>query len=392
MPFTASCLGAALFVRCRREEQQMIVFITGASSGIGAACARAFALAGARLVLAARRLDRINALAAGLPPDSHVFALDVRDRAAVRRAVAAIPDAFGAIDVLVNNAGLSRGFEPLHEGREDDWDEMIDTNVIGLLSVTRAVLPGMIARGRGHVINVGSVAGHETYSRGNVYCASKAAVRVLNKAMRLDLLGTGIRVSTVDPGLVPTEFSEVRFHGDRDRAAKVYEDTRPLSAADVAETIVWCSSRPPWVNVEEVLLMPTDQAAPAQVHRRPLSPAERTASAPLASRWLDAWNAHDVDRILELYAAAARHTSNRVRTLGGADTTLAGREAVGDYFRRGLERYPSLRFEPISVSTGPRTVVIEYRRFGVEAVQPTVELLELDADGLIVHSRVYHAE
>lgn len=246
----------------------MIVFITGASSGIGAATARAFAQTGATLVLAARRSERLRELAAQFATPTHLMSLDVRDRTAVHQAVAALPAAFQDIDILVNNAGLSRGFEPLHEGTEDDWDEMIDTNVKGLLYVTRAVLPGMVARGRGHVINIGSVAGHETYARGNVYCASKAAVRALNKAMRLDLLGTGIRVSTVDPGLVPTEFSDVRFHGDHERAAKVYEGTRPLSAADVADAIVWCASRPSWVNVEEMLLMPTDQAAPTIVHRR----------------------------------------------------------------------------------------------------------------------------
>ncbi len=369
----------------------MVVFITGASSGIGAATARAFALAGARLVLAARRIDRLRQLAAELLAPVHLIELDVRNRAAVHEAVAAIPEPFSAIDVLVNNAGLSRGFEPLHEGVEDDWDEMIDTNVKGLLYVTRAVLPGMVARGHGHVINVGSVAGHETYPRGNVYCASKAAVRTLNKGMRLDLLGTGIRVSTVDPGLVPTEFSDVRFHGDRARAATVYENTRPLSAADVAEAIVWCASRPPWVNVEEVLLMPTDQAAPAMVHRRPLPPAERSAAAPLAERWLAAWNARDAERILALYAVDAQHTSKRVRTLGGSGETLHGRNAIGAYFHRALQQYPELRFEPVSVSTGPRTVVIEYRRGGGGAIEATVELLELDAEGLIVHSRVYHA-
>ena len=368
----------------------MDVLITGASSGIVAATARAFALSGTHLVLAARRIERLRELAAQLSVPTHLIALDVRDRAAVHAAVAAIPEPFAAIDVLVNNAGLSRGFEPLHEGSEDDWDEMIDTNVKGLLYVTRAVLPDMVTRGRGHIINLGSVAGHETYPRGNVYCASKAAVRVLNKGMRLDLLGTGIRVSTVDPGLVPTEFSEVRFHGDRARAATVYENTRPLSAADVADAIVWCASRPPWVNVEEVLLMPTDQAAPAMVHRRPLAPHEAIATAPLAERWLAAWNAHDVDRIMALYADEARHTSKRVRHLGGADETLLGRDAIADYFRRGLQHYPTLRFEPISVSSGPRTIVIEYRRFGVDAEEPTVELLEVNADGLIVHSRVYH--
>jgi 3-hydroxy acid dehydrogenase/malonic semialdehyde reductase len=249
----------------------MIVFITGASSGIGAATARAFALAGARLVLAARRIERLRQLAADLNVATHLIELDVRDRVAVHRAVGAIPEPFSAVNVLVNNAGLSRGLEPLHAGSEDDWDEMIDTNLKGLLYVTRAVLPGMVARRHGHVINIGSVAGHEAYLGGNVYCASKAAVRILNKAMRLDLLGTGVRVSTVDPGLVQTEFSEVRFHGDRERAAAVYENTRPLSPDDVADAIVWCASRPPWVNVEQVLLMPTDQAAPTMVHRRPLS-------------------------------------------------------------------------------------------------------------------------
>jgi 3-hydroxy acid dehydrogenase / malonic semialdehyde reductase len=368
----------------------MVVFVTGASSGIGAATARAFALNGAHLVLAARRVERLRALAAELSVPTHVIVLDVRDRAAVHAAVAAIPESFAAVDVLVNNAGLSRGFEPLHEGSEDDWDEMVDTNVKGLLYVTRAVLPGMVARGRGHVINIGSVAGHETYPRGNVYCASKAAVRALNKGMRLDLLGTGIRVSTVDPGLVPTEFSEVRFHGDRSRAATVYDNTRPLSAADVADAIVWCASRPPWVNVEELLLMPTDQAAPALVHRRPLSAHETISTAPLAERWLAAWNAHDLDSVLALYADGAQHTSKRVQLLGGSAPTLRGRDAIAAYFRRGLEHYPALRFVPISVSTGPRTVVIEYQRLGVDAEEPTVELLEVDADGLIVHSRVYH--
>lgn len=369
----------------------MIVFITGASSGIGAATARVFALAGAQLVLAARRMGRLRQLATELRVPTHLIELDVRDRDAVYRAVAAIPEPFCAIDVLVNNAGLSRGLEPLHEGSEDDWDEMIDTNVKGLLYVTRAVLPGMVARGHGHVINIGSVAGREAYPGGNAYCASKAAVRMLNKAMRMDLLGTGIRVSTVDPGLVPTEFSEVRFHGDRDRAAVVYENTRPLSAADVAEAIVWCASRPPWVNVEEVLLMPTDQAAATRVHRRPLSGAEAPPAEPLAARWLAAWNAHDIERILGLYTPEASHSSERVRMLGGADDTVVGRDAMRAYFQRGLERNPTLRFEPISVSTGPRTVVIEYRAHGVAAGGRTVELLELNAEGLIVHSRVYHA-
>jgi 3-hydroxy acid dehydrogenase/malonic semialdehyde reductase len=370
----------------------MIVFITGASSGIGAATARAFALAGAgaRLVLTARRIERLRELAQELPVETHLVALDVRDREAVHRAVDSLPAAFAALDILVNNAGLSRGLAPLHAGSEDDWDEMIDTNVKGLLYVTRAVLPGMVARGRGHVINVGSVAGHETYPSGNVYCASKAAVRVLTKGLRLDLLGTGVRVSSVDPGLVPTEFSEVRFHGDRERAAMVYENTRPLTPEDCAEAILWCASRPPWVNVEDILLMPTDQAAATQVHRRPLSDADVRPAKPLGERWLAAWNAHDLQALLSLYAPDARHSSERVRTLAGGSDTLDGREAIAAYFRRALDLYPELRFEPISISTGFRTTVIEYTRHGAGPSVGVAEILESDANSLIRSSRVYH--
>jgi NADP-dependent 3-hydroxy acid dehydrogenase YdfG len=367
----------------------MIVFITGASSGIGAAAARAFSLNGARLILAARRIERLQHLARDLPSDCHLIELDVRDRSAVHRAVAAIPSAFLPIDVLVNNAGLSRGFEPLHEGLEDDWDEMIDTNVKGLLYVTRAMLPAMVARRSGHVINVGSVAGHETYARGNVYCASKAAVRALNKALRLDLLGTGVRVSSVDPGMVPTEFSAVRFHGDQSRAAKVYEDTRPLSAADVADAILWCASRPGWVNVEEMLLMPTDQAAPALVYRRPLSPTDAIATTPLADRWLAAWNGGRLADIMALYAVDARHTSSRVRASGADSDTLSGHEAIAAYFERALADTPRPRFEPISVSTGFRTVVIEYRVRRASGAEHAVEVLACNEAGLITHARVY---
>jgi len=189
---------------------------------------------------------------------------------------------------------------------------------------------------------------------------------------------------------VPTEFSEVRFHGDRERAAKVYEETRPLSAADVAEAIVWCASRSPWVNVEELLLMPTDQAAPALVHRRPLSPAEAIATAPLAERWLAAWNSHDVARIIELYTADARHTSSRVLASGGGNDTLQGRESIAAHFRRAIEVTPHLRFEPTTVTTGPRTVVIEYVAHRDESAERAVEVLACDNDGLIAHSRVYH--
>lgn len=245
-----------------------VVLVTGASSGIGLACAEAFARAGARLLLAARRTDRLEALAARLPADVHVVALDVRDRAAVDAAVAGLDPSWAAIDVLVNSAGLAAGFAPLPGGDPDDWDRMLDTNVKGLLAVTRAVVPGMVARGRGHVVNLGSIAGHETYPDGAVYCASKAAVDRITQGLRLDLLGTGVRVSTVDPGMVETEFSVVRFHGDADRADQVYTGMTPLTADDVAETIVWVADRPAHVQVAEVILLPTDQASATRVARR----------------------------------------------------------------------------------------------------------------------------
>ena len=250
-----------------------VVLITGASSGIGAACARAFAGEGARLLLAARRLDRMEALAPGLraagAKDVKLLALDVRDAAAVRRAIDGIPEPWRAVEVLVNNAGLSRGLDKLHEGSVADWDEMIDTNVKGVLHVDRAVVPLLVARGRGTVIHLGSLAGHEVYPGGNVYCASKHAVRALNEGLRLDLLGTGVRVATVDPGLVAaTEFSLVRFHGDADRASAVYRGMTPLSPDDVAEAIVYVATRPDHVNVAEIVMLPTDQASATSVNRR----------------------------------------------------------------------------------------------------------------------------
>ena len=250
-----------------------IVFVTGASTGIGAACARAFAAEGARLLLAARRLDHMKALepelrAAGAT-DVRLLALDVRDAGAVQQAVDALPPAWKAVEVLVNNAGLSRGLDKLHEGSRDDWDEMIDTNVKGVLHVDRAVVPLLVARGRGTVIHLGSIAGHQVYPGGNVYCASKHAVRALNEGLRLDLLGTGVRVATVDPGMVAgTEFSLVRFHGDALRASAVYRGMTPLRPEDVAELIVYVATRPPHVNVAEAVILPTDQASSTNVYRR----------------------------------------------------------------------------------------------------------------------------
>ena len=243
------------------------VFVTGASSGIGRACAEQFAAAGARLLLCARRRDRLDELASSLDAEAHTFELDVRDRKAVDAAIAGLPEEWRVVDVLVNNAGLAAGFAPLQDGDPDDWDRMLDTNVRGLLAVTRAVVPGMISRGRGQVINIGSIAGHETYPNGAVYCATKAAVDRITTGLRMDLLGSGVRVCTVDPGLVETEFSVVRFAGDTDRAAGVYRGMRPLTADDVAEVVVWVADRPRHVQVADVVLLPADQASATLVAR-----------------------------------------------------------------------------------------------------------------------------
>jgi 3-hydroxy acid dehydrogenase/malonic semialdehyde reductase len=249
-----------------------IVFITGASSGIGAACASAFAREGCRLLLAARRKDRLDANAPALlsagSPAVHSFTLDVRNPEAVAAVVSALPAEWAAIDVLVNNAGLSRGLDTVAEGKLDDWNEMIDTNVKGLLYVTRAVVPGMLARACGHVINLGSTAGHMTYPKGAVYCATKAAEHSITQGLREDVLGTPLRVTTVDPGMVQTEFSNVRFRGDDSRAAKVYQGLTPLTPEDVADAIVWAASRPAHVNIAEILLTPVDQANSLLFNRR----------------------------------------------------------------------------------------------------------------------------
>jgi serine 3-dehydrogenase len=194
-------------------------------------------------------------------------ALDVRDRAAVEAVLGGLPERWAPVDILLNNAGLARGLGKVHEGLIDDWDEMIDTNVKGLLYVTRAILPGMVQRRRGHVINLGSIAGKEVYPNGAVYCASKVAVDFINRGLRLDLCGANVRVTSIDPGMVETEFSQVRFHGDQERAAKVYQGFQPLSAQDVADVILFCVTRPSHVNIQDVLLMSTAQASATMTYR-----------------------------------------------------------------------------------------------------------------------------
>ncbi len=249
-----------------------LVFITGASSGIGQATARAFAAEGARLLLCARRVERLKELEAALKKSIlsihvHSIQLDVGDRAAVDATLDSLPDEWKPIDILVNNAGLSRGLDKLQEGLIKDWEEMLDTNVKGLLYVTRKVVPGMIERKRGHIVNIGSIAGHEVYPKGNVYCASKHAVDAITKGLRLDVVDTPLRVTTIDPGLVETEFSEVRFHGDTARASAVYKGFEPLQASDIAETILWCATRPAHVQIAEIIIFPTSQASATTVHR-----------------------------------------------------------------------------------------------------------------------------
>ncbi|MBD2525254.1 SDR family oxidoreductase [Nostoc sp. FACHB-133] len=252
--------------------QNQIILITGASSGIGTACAKIFAGAGAKLILAARRLERLQQLADALVKEFgteiHLLQLDVRDRNAVEEAISTLPPAWSDIDILINNAGLSRGLDKLHEGSFQDWEDMIDTNVKGLLYVSRYVVPGMVSRDRGHVVNLGSIAGHQTYPGGNVYCATKAAVRAISEGLKQDLLGTRVRVTSVDPGMVETEFSKVRFHGNTERAKTVYQGVTPLTADDVADVIFFCVTRSPHVNINEVVLMPVDQASATLVNRR----------------------------------------------------------------------------------------------------------------------------
>ncbi|MEO0003842.1 MAG: bifunctional NADP-dependent 3-hydroxy acid dehydrogenase/3-hydroxypropionate dehydrogenase YdfG [Pseudomonadota bacterium] len=247
----------------------MIVFVTGASAGFGAAIARKFVQSGHRVIATARRQDRLEALAAELGEALLPLELDVRDRAAVEALPATLPPGFAAVDVLVNNAGLALGLEPAQRANLDDWQTMIDTNCSGLVQVTRAFLPGMVERNRGHVFNLGSVAGSWPYAGGNVYGATKAFVRQFSLNLRADLAGTALRVTDVEPGLCGgTEFSNVRFHGDDAKAAQVYQDVQALSAEDIADTIHWIATRPAHVNVNTIELMPVAQSFAGLTIRR----------------------------------------------------------------------------------------------------------------------------
>lgn len=248
------------------------VFITGASAGIGKACAYAFAREKANVIITARREELINEIANDINEKYGVNVLaaklDVTDYDEVQDVIANLPDEFKKIDILVNNAGMGRGLNKLHEDDPAGWNEMIDTNVKGLLYVTRQIVPGMVERQAGHVINIGSIAGHEAYAKGGVYCSTKHAVNAITKSLRMDLIDQNVRVSTVDPGMVETEFSEVRFHGDKQRAKDVYKGIDPLVGDDIAEAVIFCASRPKHVNINEMIIMPSVQANAFVTHRK----------------------------------------------------------------------------------------------------------------------------
>ena len=249
-----------------------IVFITGASSGIGAACARKFAKEGYTLILNARSIDKLQALKTELETtygtDIILLPFDVRDRKAAAKVINSLPENYQAIDILVNNAGLALGMDKEYAGVEEDYDTMIDTNITALLMITRLVVPGMIARHKGHIINIGSVAGDAAYPGGSVYCATKAAVKVLSDGLRMDLADTPLRVTNVKPGLVETNFSLTRFAGDKERADKVYQGIKPLTGEDIAEVVYFAASAPEHVQIAEVLVLATHQASGTIVHRQ----------------------------------------------------------------------------------------------------------------------------
>ncbi len=254
------------------DLKRKIVLITGASAGIGRACAKVFAQEGARIIMLARREEKLKALANELlgKHGAEVLSLecDVRDRIKLKQIFDAMPKDWQAVDILINNAGLARGLDKIQEGSIDNWEEMIDTNVKGLLYVSRYFMPLMIEKGSGIIINIASIAGRQVYPMGNIYCATKHAVKAISEAMAVDLNGTGVRVTNIDPGLVETEFAEVRFHGDKERAKKVYQGYTPLSAYDIADIALFCAARPPHVMIQDILVTPTDQANTMIVNKR----------------------------------------------------------------------------------------------------------------------------
>jgi NADP-dependent 3-hydroxy acid dehydrogenase YdfG len=254
-----------------------IAVVTGASSGIGAACARGLAAAGFQVVIGARRLERLRDVAreidgaAGTAGRAVALALDVADPASVSAFVSQVP----RVHLLVNNAGGAHGLEPIAEARDDDWRTMWEVNVLGLMRMTRALLPALLSSGDGHVVNLGSIAGFETYAGGAGYTSVKHAVRAISRTLRLELLGQPVRVTEVDPGMVETEFSQVRFRGDQERASAVYRGVQPLTAEDVADCVVWAVTRPAHVNVDEIVVRPRDQATAHHLFRRPAPPSEK---------------------------------------------------------------------------------------------------------------------
>lgn len=247
------------------------VFITGASSGIGKACAEAFARSGCNLILTARRTKILKKMTDDLKSQyntkTFIHKLDVKNKNEVDWIINSLPDEWQDIDILINNAGLARGLNTLYEDDVENWEEMIDTNIKGLLYVTRAIVPSMVERKSGHIINIGSTAGHEAYPKGHVYCATKHAVNAITKGLRMDIVSKNIRVSTVDPGAVETNFSVVRFSGDKEKAKNVYRGLKPLTAEDVAEAVLFCATRPEHANIAEIIMMPTQQASALVFHR-----------------------------------------------------------------------------------------------------------------------------
>lgn len=249
-----------------------IVFITGASSGIGEGCARKFAGNGYKVIINGRNIEKLtavrNALETEYNAEVYMLPFDVRDRQAAVSAIESLPEDWKNIDILINNAGLVIGLDKEHEGNLDEWDIMIDTNVRALISMTRIIVPGMVERGRGHVINIGSIAGDYAYPGGSVYCACKAAVKALSDGLRIDLVDTPVRVTNIKPGLVETNFSVIRFRGDKDKADNVYKGIKPLNGDDVAEVVYFAASVPEHIQVAEVLVMPTNQATGTIVYRK----------------------------------------------------------------------------------------------------------------------------